>query len=144
MFYWFFRNTEASDPPRPVIIWLSGGPGASSLGALFEDIGPLRVNKTGDTDDDWNVYAAEYSWADRYHLLFIDQPVDTGFSWGDSISENMTTSSAEFQEFLLRFFELYPDLKENGIYLAGESYAGKYLPLYIHDILEHNKVVPAA
>lgn len=72
MFYWFFRNTDASDPPRPVIIWLSGGPGASSVGALFEDIGPLRVNKTGDTDDDWNVYAAEYSWADRYHLLFID------------------------------------------------------------------------
>jgi len=56
----------------------------------------------------------------------------------------MTTSSTEFREFLLRFFEVYPDLKENGIYLAGESYAGKYLPLYIHDILEHNKVVPTA
>jgi cathepsin A (carboxypeptidase C) len=89
MFYWFFRNTVASDPPRPVIIWLSGGPGTSSVGALFEDIGPLRVNKTGETDDDWNVYAAQYSWADTYHLLFIDQPVDTGFSWGDSISENI-------------------------------------------------------
>lgn len=56
----------------------------------------------------------------------------------------MQTSSAEFQEFLLRFFEVYPDLKDNGIYLAGEGFAGKYLPLYIYDILEHNKVVPAA
>jgi len=35
---------------------------------------------------------------------------------------------------------MYPDLITNPVYLAGESYAGKYLPLYIHDMLEHNKV----
>lgn len=72
MFYWFFKNTKASVPLRPVILWLSGGPGASSLGPLFESIGPLRINKTGTTQDDWVVYAADQSWADEYHLLFVD------------------------------------------------------------------------
>ena len=41
MFYWFFRNEQVGIPTRPLVIWLSGGPGASSMGPLFESIGPL-------------------------------------------------------------------------------------------------------
>jgi len=52
----------------------------------------------------------------------------------------MSDASEEFRVFLQKFYELYPDLLENGLYLAGESYAGKYLPLYIHDMKEHNLV----
>ena len=85
MFYWFFRNTKASVPPRPVVLWLSGGPGASSMGPLFESIGPLIVNKTGTTQDDWEIIPRNNSWADEYNLVFVDQPVDTGFSSGDTI-----------------------------------------------------------
>jgi carboxypeptidase C (cathepsin A) len=73
-------------------------------------------------------------------VLFVDQPVDTGFSTGDTIPQNMTSASEEFQEFLYKFYVMYADLMPHGLYLAGESYAGKYLPLYIHDMLEHNKV----
>lgn len=49
MFYWLFRNAKPSTTLRPVVLWLSGGPGASSMGPLFESIGPLRLNKTGPT-----------------------------------------------------------------------------------------------
>jgi len=52
----------------------------------------------------------------------------------------MTSASEEFREFLYKFYVMYSDLMPHGLYLAGESYAGKYLPLYIHDMLEHNKV----
>ena len=52
----------------------------------------------------------------------------------------MSQASKEFRVFLENFYALYPDLLKNGLYLAGESYAGKYLPLYIHDMMEHNKV----
>ena len=52
----------------------------------------------------------------------------------------MTSASEEFREFLYKFYVMYADLLPHGLYLAGESYAGKYLPLYIHDMLEHNKV----
>jgi len=34
----------------------------------------------------------------------------------------------------------YPEFRTRDFYLTGESYAGKYLPLFTHDILEDNKV----
>jgi len=85
MFYWFFRNTKASVPPRPVVLWLNGGPGSSSMSSLFESIGPLKINKTGTTQDDWEILPRANSWADEYNLVFVDQPVDTGFSTGETI-----------------------------------------------------------
>jgi len=51
----------------------------------------------------------------------------------------MQEGSDEFLTFLNEFYEMYPELKENKFYLTGESYAGKYLPLFTHDILESNK-----
>jgi len=91
MFYWFFRHEQATVPLRPIVIWLSGGPGSSSMGPLFESIGPLMINKTGTTEDDWEINPRAESWANDYHLMFIDQPVDTGFSQSaGTVPKNMT------------------------------------------------------
>ena len=40
---------------------------------------------------------------------------------------------------MIAFYNKYPPLKPNDFYLTGESYAGKYLPLFTHDVLEYNK-----
>ena len=48
-------------------------------------------------------------------------------------------ASEELLSFVIQFFELYPEYKQKQFYLTGESYAGKYLPLFAHGILEHNK-----
>ena len=53
-------------------MWLSGGPGLSSMGPLFESIGPLIINKTGTTQDDWEIIPRNTSWADEYNLIFVD------------------------------------------------------------------------
>lgn len=143
MFYWFFRNTNATVPLRPIVLWLNGGPGSSSMGGLFGSLGPIMINKTGATENDWEILPRDRSWADDYHLIFVDQPVDTGFSRTDNISiipQNMSAASQEFRVFLESFYNMYPDLKENDLYIAGESYAGKYIPFYIYEMLEHNKV----
>jgi hypothetical protein len=42
------------------------------MGALFESIGPLIVNKTGDTQDDWEMIPRNQSWANEYNLVFVD------------------------------------------------------------------------
>lgn len=52
----------------------------------------------------------------------------------------MDDGAQEFLKFLQQFYLLYSDLKENDLILTGESYAGKYLPLFTKTILEHNKV----
>ena len=51
----------------------------------------------------------------------------------------MQVGSKEFMRFLTQFYTAYPEFKGGKFYLTGESYAGKYLPLFAHDILENNK-----
>jgi len=41
---------------------------------------------------------------------------------------------------VLGFFEKYPEYKENDLYLAGESYAGIYVPYLLNQIDHHNTV----
>jgi len=106
---------------------------------LFLENGPLRVIQVGG-ETEFEIMAAENSWADTYHIIFLDQPVQTGFSYGDSFLTDMKQGSQEFLNFLDRFFDQFPELKSNDFYLTGESYAGKYLPLFTHDILERNDV----
>ena len=53
----------------------------------------------------------------------------------------MQDGSKEFLNFIYKFLEKYPQYKDNDLLLTGESYAGKYLPLFSYDILENNKQV---
>ena len=97
---------------------------------LFTENGPLRVKRNGTGTDDFQLYSADASWADSYHLVFLDQPVGTGFSYGNSYTHDVINGSNEFEKFLSLFYQEYPELAKNKLILTGESFAGKYLPLY--------------
>ena len=65
-------------------------------------------------------------------MLFIDQPIGTGFSYAKDESEFVRTNedaAFQFRIFLTNFFSIFTDYKANPIYLNGASYCGKYLPL---------------
>ena len=66
LFYWFFRH---SDQSKPLVIWMNGGPGSSSMFAVFLEGGPLRVTKT---DSTFNITAAELTWTHHYHVVYLD------------------------------------------------------------------------
>ena len=76
-------------------------------------------------------------------MVYLDQPVGTGFSYGNSYLTEMTDGAAEFIEFMKQFYAVHPELKTRQLYLTGESYGGKYLPLFAHAIFEHNEKVAA-
>ena len=48
LFYWFFQSQSAKGGGNigdiPLVIWLNGGPGASSLAGLFLENGPFNIN----------------------------------------------------------------------------------------------------
>jgi carboxypeptidase C (cathepsin A) len=47
----------------------------------------------------------------------------------------MDQTSDEFVNFFINFFEKYPQFKGRDFYVAGESYAGKYVPRYTYALL---------
>ena len=70
LFYWFFKNTSLTAPP--LVLWINGGPGASSMFGLFLENGPLRVKKNGTGADDYQIGLAAESWGDYADIIFLD------------------------------------------------------------------------
>ncbi|XP_070394204.1 venom serine carboxypeptidase-like isoform X1 [Dermacentor albipictus] len=125
LFFWFvpaMTNPEYA----PVLLWLQGGPGSSSMMGLFVEHGPYRLSKDGE-----EVKFRKQTWARRYSMLYVDQPVGTGYSFTDCQSgyaRDMTDVGRDMLEFLQQFFTLLGELAQNEFYITGESYAGKYVP----------------
>ncbi|XP_049887362.1 vitellogenic carboxypeptidase-like isoform X2 [Pectinophora gossypiella] len=136
LFFWYFPKEDAGNTPW--IIWLNGGPGVSSLLGLFDFIGPLEI-KNGE------VSLRNTTWASNYSLLFIDSPVGAGFSYTER-EDGYPTSSAEVAKqlysFLEKFIEVFPELSNAPLFIAGSSYAGKYVPSLGIEIHRHNDSQP--
>ncbi|OAA37789.1 pheromone processing carboxypeptidase KexA [Beauveria brongniartii RCEF 3172] len=134
LFFWHFQNKHIANKQR-TIIWVNGGPGCSSEDGALMEIGPYRV-KDKDT-----LVVNNGSWNEFANLLFVDNPVGTGFSYAntDSYVHELTEMASQFVEFLEKFFAIFPEYSRDDIYIAGESYAGQYIPHIARAILDRNK-----
>ncbi|CAA9997538.1 unnamed protein product [Nesidiocoris tenuis] len=133
-FFWFFLSeTEPLD--APVVLWLNGGPGESSMfGALIEN-GPYELlNGQG------QLRIRQHRWSKKFNMLYIDNPAGTGFSFtttGDYATDEAQVGNYLY-EALTQFLKLFPELKDNPVFLTGESYAGKYIPALAYVIHGEN------
>lgn len=74
-FFWFIESRK--DPHHaPLSIWLNGGPGASSLLGMLSENGPCAINA-----DSNSTTLNPWSWNNEVNVLYIDQPVQVGFSY---------------------------------------------------------------
>lgn len=134
LFFWFFLAKY--DPKHaPVVLWLQGGPGASSLFGLFLENGPFIITS--------NITLAQrkYSWNLSHNLLYIDNPVGTGYSFTKNdkgYATNQTDVGRDIHTALVQFFKLFPELQDNDFFVTGESYGGKYVPAVSHAIKDYN------
>ena len=124
----------AEDADAPVIIWLNGGPGASSTFANFLFSSPLRIHQaedsTSSTGYSYTMTKSEETWISLGTMIYIDQPVGTGFSYGEPLLTNMDEAATEFVTMVTNIWEAFPQLKTKDLYMTGESYAGKYIPRF--------------
>ncbi|KAI3722055.1 hypothetical protein L2E82_33079 [Cichorium intybus] len=134
MFYYFFESRNKKDDP--VIIWLTGGPGCSSAVALFFENGPFHLNNNLSLV--WN----DYGWDKVSNMIYIDQPIGTGFSYSSSekdIRHDEKGVGDDLYDFLQEFFKVHPDYVKNDLYITGESYGGHYIPAFAARINQGNK-----
>ncbi|KAI9297692.1 hypothetical protein K502DRAFT_363093 [Neoconidiobolus thromboides FSU 785] len=133
-FFWFFesRNNPSKDP---LILWLNGGPGCSSMLGLLMENGPCRVNKFGNGT---NIHP--HSWNSNANILYVDQPINTGFSYGTGTPTNTIASTKELYPFLQLFFKEFPKYRHLEFHIFGESYGGHYVPELAKVVHENNIV----
>ncbi|KAK9053523.1 hypothetical protein SSX86_024597 [Deinandra increscens subsp. villosa] len=138
LFYWM---TEATQDPssKPLLLWLNGGPGCSSIAfGMAEEVGPFHVDKDGKS-----VYLNPYSWNTVANLLFLDSPAGVGYSYSNTSSDITSNgdkrTAADSLQFLLNWLERFPEYKGRDFYIAGESYAGHYVPQLSQAIVRYNK-----
>ncbi|CDY50329.1 BnaA10g13620D [Brassica napus] len=140
LFYFFFESRN--NITDPVVIWLSGGPGCSSSFGLLAENGPFTLN------EDLSLSRNEYSWNQVSNIIYVDQPVGTGFSSvsdTDVLRHDETGVSNDLYNFLQVFFKEHPQLVRNDFYITGESYAGHYIPALasrIHTGNKNNEGIP--
>merc|ERR1719295_385427 len=144
LFYWLIESTADNvNDKTPLLIWLNGGPGASSLSGLFAENGPFRIEA-----DQKTLTFNNNSWIRYFHMLFVDNPIGTGFSFCNDgqYVVNEDQMGEQFVAMLAGFYECHPDPRSNPLYVTGESYAGRYIPFIAKHIIEaHNNVdIPLA
>ncbi|RIB02601.1 Alpha/Beta hydrolase protein [Gigaspora rosea] len=118
MFFWFFESRK-NPKNSPLTIWLSGGPGYSSMFALFQEVGPCKIDKYINKSR-----LSVNSWNKVTNLLFIDQPIGAGFSYG--------------ARMILYKVPKYASLD---LHLFSESYGGHYVPVMAKLIIQNNGII---
>jgi len=128
LFFWHYQNRHIANKQRTVL-WLNGGPGCSSMDGAMMEVGPYRVKKDG---------VLEYnkgSWDEFANLLFVDNPVGTGFSYVDTDSyvHELTDMAEQMVQFLEKFFELFPEYSHDDV--SGS-------PMLADSLSNHVTVIP--
>lgn len=158
-YFWAFESR--GDPVKdPAMLWLNGGPGCSSFTGLLMELGPCNAGPANGTEGphtEWN----PWSWNNNATMIFLDQPIGVGYSYSSWTNQSRedpaparifdTPSSARDASAFLHLLSLHskdvfsgPDGKGlPEFHMAGESYAGRYLPLTAAQVLVDNEVAIA-
>lgn len=133
LFFYFFESR--GDPEKDdVVLWTNGGPGCSSAVGLYMELGPCRIK------DENGTHYNPYAWNEKANVFFIDQPVGVGFSYADHGEFVSTTEEAaiDIAAFVFVFFEHFSQFKGRPFHLSGESYGGRYLPVFASAVYDLN------
>ncbi|TVU09857.1 hypothetical protein EJB05_43354, partial [Eragrostis curvula] len=126
--FYYFAESPYDAASKPLVLWLNGGPGCSSLGAgAMMELGPFRVNADGKT-----LSRNRHAWNNVANVIFLESPAGVGFSYSNTTSDYEKSGDArtavDAYVFLLNWLDRFPEYKGRDFYIAGESYAGHYVP----------------
>nr|GMC48199.1 Serine carboxypeptidase-like 17 [Ipomoea batatas] len=104
-FFYYFIKSESNPNSDPLMIWLSGGPGCSSLSGLIYEIGPITFVPVEYNGSIPELIINPYSWTKTASIIFLDLPVGTGFSYATippAKQSNTLQTTHQAYEFALK------------------------------------------
>ncbi|GLT79434.1 hypothetical protein SLA2020_509230 [Shorea laevis] len=135
--FYYFVEAEQDPASKPLVLWLNGGPGCSSLGVgAFSENGPFRP-------DGEVLVRNEYSWNREANMLYLETPVGVGFSYSTYNSSYVAVddeiTARDNLLFLQRWYDKFPGYRNRNLFITGESYAGHYIPQLAKLMIEINR-----
>ncbi|OMO52631.1 Peptidase S10, serine carboxypeptidase [Corchorus capsularis] len=130
--FYYFIESESNPAEDPLLLWLTGGPGCTSLAGLVFEIGPVRLNMVEYNGSLPTFEPNPYSWTKVANIIFLDAPVGTGFSYSRTLQGLKTgdqKSATDSYNFLRKWLLSHPKFIRNPLYIAGDSYSGKIVPM---------------
>ncbi|KAK1988430.1 serine carboxypeptidase [Colletotrichum cereale] len=131
LYFWFFPS-EREVADKEILIWLTGGPGCSSTGELLSLNGPM-VWQPGM----YKPVKNKWSWHRITNVVWIDQPVGTGFSQGMPDAKDEFDVARQFLGFWRNFVDTFA-MQGYKVYVTGSSYSGMYCPYIASAMLDSN------
>uniref|UniRef100_A0A0E0R855 Uncharacterized protein n=1 Tax=Oryza rufipogon TaxID=4529 RepID=A0A0E0R855_ORYRU len=141
LFYYFVQSEKDPDVD-PLLLWLSGGPGCSSLSGLTHEIGPFQfaAKRYYSGGLPKIIYQPE-TWTKVSNIIFVDSPVGAGFSYAATQEGSKTSDTKTVKQlviFLRKWLHDHPQFLLNPLYIGGDSYSGYIVPTLALAIDESN------
>ncbi|KAF3543984.1 hypothetical protein DY000_02000673, partial [Brassica cretica] len=140
LFYYFIKS-EKNPTEDPLLIWLTGGPGCSSITGLLFENGPVTFKVDGYNGGTPTLLSTTYSWTKVANIIFLDQPVGSGFSYATTQFLDTPSDSGEaktIHEFIHKWLSEHKEFISNPFYVSGDSYSGKIIPAMVQEISKGN------
>ncbi|KVG98785.1 Peptidase S10, serine carboxypeptidase, partial [Cynara cardunculus var. scolymus] len=140
--YYYYVLSERNPSQDPVVLWLNGGPGCSSFDGFVYEHGPFNFEKTGSLP---KLHLNPYTWTKVSNIIYLDSPAGVGMSYSGNKSDYITMdtkTALDSHKFLLEWFKLYPEYLSNPFFIAGESYAGVYVPMLSYEVMKERSRNP--
>uniref|UniRef100_A0ACD5XNS5 Uncharacterized protein n=1 Tax=Avena sativa TaxID=4498 RepID=A0ACD5XNS5_AVESA len=137
--FYYMVESEHEPSKDPVVLWLNGGPGCSSFDGFVYEHGPFNFEAGGSVKSLPKLHLNPYSWSKVSTIIYLDSPAGVGLSYSKNVSDYQTgdlKTAADSHTFLLKWFQMYPEFLSNPFYIAGESYAGVYVPTLSHEVVK--------
>jgi len=152
--HYYFAESEGDPATDPVVLWVQGGPGGSSMEGFFTEVGPFSLNELSmpaGAAAAPTLFRNPYGWTRNASVLAWESPAGVGFSPCGGADDpaaacphwNDTSSAVDNAAFLCAFFRAFPAFRAQPFFIAGESYAGVYIPMVSAALIDQGLECPA-
>lgn len=132
-------SSERGYDDDPLVLWLNGGPGCSSFDGFVYEHGPFSFSAA--PGGGVRLARNPFAWSSVANVVYLDSPAGVGLSYSDTLADyatNDTATARDADAFLRALVVRYPWLAQRDLYIAGESYAGVYVPNLARAVLAGN------